>query len=215
MKMQQMIHSMKPTIVKNKLRIFFTVSAFLIFNSCYFPGYQSVAETSLHNISFAEGKWFVNYVTIDGKPFTDFSEYSEKELQNCLQDSLYLSYGKRKAIYNVPILNSKNLKESLSLLKASKTIDYVIQITGSIGANEIGNINIKPMKNAEKTAASITFKVYEVSTEQLVYSQTTTGQLTVENNSEDVLFGKSAQNILKKCLKKGMKQLKKSGGCEK
>jgi hypothetical protein len=176
MKMLQMIHSMKPTIVKNKLRIFFAVSALLIFNSCYFPGYQSVAETSLHNISFAEGKWFVNYVTI---------------------------------------LNSKNLKESLSLLKATKTIDYVIQITGSIGANEIGNINIKPMKNAEKTAASITFKVYEVSTEQLVYSHTTTGQLTVENNSEDVLFGKSAQNIMKKCLKKGMKQLKKSGGCEK
>jgi hypothetical protein len=107
------------------------------------------------------------------------------------------------------------LREKKSNLQRSNPEFYVIQITGSIGANEIGNINIKPMKNAEKTAASITFKVYEVSTEQLVYSHTTTGQLIVENNSEDVLFGKSAQNIMKKCLKKGMKQLKKSGGCEK
>lgn len=212
--MQQLIHSMQPTIVKNKLCILFAISSLFVFNSCYFPGYQSVAETSLHDISFAEGKWFLNYVTIDGKPYTDFSEYSEKELQDCLQDSLYLSYGKRKAIYNVPILTSKNSKESLSLLKTTKTIDYVIQITGTIGANEIGNINIKPMKNTEKTVASITFKVYEVSTERLIYSHTTTGQLTVENNNEDVLFGKSAQNIMKKCLEKGMKQLKKSGGCD-
>ena len=210
-----MIQLMKPMIVKNKLRILFAICSVFIFNSCYFPSYRSVAEASLYDISFAEGQWFLNYVTIDGKPFTDFSEYAERELQNCLHDSLYLSYGKRKAIYNVPILTTKNSKESLSLLKSTKTIDYVIQITGSIAASEIGTPNIKPMKNAEQTAASITYKIFEVSTEKIIYSHTTTGQLTVENNNEDVLFGKSAKNILKKCLQKGMKQLKKSGGCDK
>ncbi|GGD27761.1 hypothetical protein GCM10011343_17420 [Flavobacterium orientale] len=185
----------------------------MLLNSCYFPSYRAVAETGLYDISFTEGKWFLNYVTIDGKPFSDFSNYSEKELQNCLNDSLYLSYGKRKSIYNVPILTAKNSKESLSLLRATNTIDYVIQITGSIGDNDISGINIKPMKNAEKSTASITFKVYEVATEKIIYSHTTSGEIVVENNREDVLFGKSTQTILKKCLEKGMTQFKKSGGC--
>ncbi len=205
---------MKPTIVKNKIKILLGLSFLLLLNSCYFPSYRSVAETSLYDISFTEGKWFLNYVTIDGKPFSNFSDYSEKELQNCLHDSLYLSYGKRKSIYNVPILTAKNSKESFTLLRATNTIDYVIQITGAIGDNNIGAINIKPMKETEKTTASITFKVYEVATEKMIYSHTTSGEIMVENNREDVLFGKSAQTILRKCLERGMKQFKKSGGCK-
>ena len=204
------------TMMTAKNKIFILPILVLLFslNACYFPAYRTVAETSLYDISFTEGKWFLNYVTINGKPFSDFSDYSEKELQNCLYDSLYLSYGKRKSIYNVPILTAENSNQSLSLLRATNTIDYVIQITGSIGDNDIGGITFKPMKNAEKSTASITFKVYEVATEKMIYSQTTSGEIVVENNREDVLFGKSAQTILKKCLEKGMKQFKKSGGCK-
>jgi len=200
-------------IAKN--RIFFLPIVGLLFclNSCYFPSYKAVAETSLYDISFEEGKWFLNYVSVNGKPINDFSDYAEKELASCLKEALYLSYGKRKALYNVPILTAKNTTESLSLLKATNTIDYVIQITGSIGNDEIGGINVKPMKNAEKSTASIKIEVFEVATLKVLYSQTHSGEIIVENNREDILFGKSAQTILRKCLEKGMKQFKKSGGC--
>lgn len=201
-------------IAKNKIFFLPILIIFLSFNACYFPSYRALAETSLYDISFAEGNWFLNHVSVDGYPVNDFSDYTEKELTSCLKDALYLSYGKRKALYNVPILTPKNTTESLSLLKATNTIDYVIQITGSIGANEIGGINIKPMKNAEKSTASIKIEVFEVATQKVLYSQTHSGEIIVENNREDVLFGKSAQTILKKCLEKGMKQFKKSGGCK-
>lgn len=203
----------KMMIAKN--RIFFLPIVGLLFclYSCYFPSYKAVAETSLYDISFAEGNWFLNYVSVNGKPANDFSDYTEKELASCLKETLYLSYGKRKALYNVPILTAKNTTESLSLLKATNTIDYVIQITGSIGDHEIGSINIKPMKNAEKSTASIKIEVFEVATQKVLYSQTHSGEIIVENNREDILFGKSAQTILRKCLEKGMKQFKKSGGC--
>jgi len=203
------------TMMTAKNKIFFLPIVGLLFclNACYFPSYKAVAETSLYDISFAEGNWFLNHVSVNGKPINDFSNYAEKELTSCLKEALYLSYGKRKALYNVPILTAKNTTESLSLLKATKTIDYVIQITGSIGDNQIGGINIKPMKNAEKSTASIKIEVFEVATQKVLYSQTHSGEIIVENNREDILFGKSAQTILRKCLEKGMKQFKKSGGC--
>ncbi len=200
--------------MRYRFQPFLVLSLLFLFQSCYFPSYQAVATTSLYDVSFTSGKWYLGPITIDGKPFSDFSDYSEKEMRSCLQDSLYLSYGKQKALYNVPILTAKNTKESLTLLRATKTIDYVIQITGTVGENHISGIMLKPMKDAQKSTASITFNVFEVANEKLIYSQTTSGQIIVENNSEDVLFGKSAQTLLKNCLKKGMKQFKKSGGCE-
>lgn len=201
-------------IAKNKTTYFGLFVLLLVFNSCYFPHYRSVAESSLYDVNFSEGKWFLNHVTINGKASNDLSTIAEEALTTCLQDSLYLSYGNRKTLYNVPILTEKNTLEQLTLLKTTNTIDYVIQVIGNVGANEIGGINIKPMKNAEKSSASITIQVFEVNKGNLIYSHTTTGTIEIENNREDVVFGKSIQTILKKCLQKELKTVKKSGGCE-
>jgi hypothetical protein len=201
-------------IAKNKTTYFGLFVLLLVFNSCYFPHYRSVAESSLYDVNFSEGKWFLNHVTINGKAWNDLSTIAEEALSACIQDSLYLSYGNRKTDYNVPILTEKNTQEQLTLLKSTNTIDYVIQVIGNVGANEIGTINIKPMKNAEKSSASITIQVFEVSKGKLIYSHTTTGTIEIENNREDVVFGKSIQTILKKCLQKELKTVKKSGGCE-
>lgn len=199
---------------KIKLLIaFFTIGMTL--QSCYFPSYQSVAETNPYLIDFSKGKWYLNNIQVNGKSDFAFDELTEKSLSNCLNDSLYLSYGKRKAIYKVPIITEQNASENLSLLKATQTVDYVIQITGIIGKNEIGAMNIKPMKNEQKTSASIQIQVYDVNQKQLIYGHQTTGNISIENNSEDVVFGKSAQSILKKCLEKELKLLLKHGGCQK
>jgi hypothetical protein len=202
-------------IAKNRLTYFGLFAVLLVFNSCYFPHYRSIAESSLYDINFSEGKWFLNHVTVNGKAWNDLSTTTEEALSSCLNDSLYLSYGKRKAAYNVPILTEKNSREQLTILKATNSIDYVIQVVGNVLANDIGGINIKPMKNAEESSASITIQVYDVNKGSLIYSHTTTGSIEVENNRDDVVFGKSAQTILKKCLKKELKAFKKNGGCEK
>ena len=202
-------------IAKNRLTYFGLFAVLLVFNSCYFPHYRSIAESSLYDINFSEGKWFLNHVTVNGKAWNDLSTATEEALSSCLNDSLYLSYGKRKAAYNVPILTEKNSREQLTILKATNSIDYVIQVVGNVLANDIGGINIKPMKNAEESSASITIQVYDVNKGSLIYSHTTTGSIEIENNRDDVVFGKSAQTILKKCLKKELKAFKKNGGCEK
>ncbi|UPQ79505.1 hypothetical protein M0M57_01390 [Flavobacterium azooxidireducens] len=201
-------------IAKNRLTYFGLFALLLVFNSCYFPHYRSIAESSLYDINFSEGKWFLNHVTVNGKAWNDLSTTTEATLSSCLNDSLYLSYGKKKAAYNVPILTDKNSREQLTFLKATNSVDYVIQVVGSILANDIGGITIKPMKNAEESSASITIQVYDVNKGSLIYSHTTTGSIEVENNRDDVVFGKSAQTILKKCLKKELKTFKKNGGCE-
>jgi hypothetical protein len=205
---------MKMTIAKNKIIHLWLFMLLLVCNSCYFPHYRSVAESSLYDVNFSEGKWFLNHVTVNGKAWNDLSTTTEEALSSCLNDSLYLSYGKRKAAYNVPILTDKNSREQLTLLKATNSVDYVIQVVGNVLANDIGGINIKPMKNAEQSSASITIQVYDVNKVSLIYSHTTTGSVEVENNRDDVVFGKSAENILKKCLKKELKTLKKNSGCE-
>lgn len=205
---------LKEMIAKNRLIYFGLFALLLVFNSCYFPHYRSIAESSLYDINFSEGKWFLNHVTVNGKAWNDLSTTTEATLSSCLNDSLYLSYGKRKAAYNVPILTDKNSREQLTFLKATNSVDYVIQVVGSILANDIGGITIKPMKNAEKSSASITIQVYDVNKGSLIYSHTTIGSIEVENNRDDVVFGKSAQTILKKCLKKELKTITKYGGCE-
>lgn len=205
---------LKKMIAKNRLTYFGLFAVLLVFNSCYFPHYRSIAESSLYDINFSEGKWFLNHVTVNGKAWNDLSTTTEEALSSCLNDSLYLSYGKRKAAYNVPILTEKNSREQLTILKATNSIDYVIQVVGNVLANDIGGINIKPMKNAEESSASITIQVYDVNKGSLIYSHTTTGSIEIENNRGDVVFGKSAQTILKKCLKKELKTITKYGGCE-
>lgn len=205
---------MNMTTAKNKITYLWLFMLLLFCNSCYFPHYRSIAESSLYDIDFSRGKWFLNHVTVNGKAWNDLSTTTEETLSPCLHDSLYLSYGKRKATYNVPILTEKNSKEQLTILKATNSVDYVIQVVGNVLANEIGGINLKPMKNAEESSASITIQVYDVNIGSLIYSHTTTGSIEVENNRDDVVFGKSAQTILKKCLKKELKTFTKYGGCE-
>jgi hypothetical protein len=205
---------LKKMIAKNRLTYFGLFAVLLVFNSCYFPHYRSIAESSLYDINFSEGKWFLNHVTVNGKAWNDLSTTTEEALSSCLNDSLYLSYGKRKTVYNVPILTDKNSREHLTILKATYSVDYVIQVVGNVLANDIGGINIKPMKNAEESSASITIQVYDVNKRSLIYSHTTTGSVEVENNRDDVIFGKSAETILKKCLKKELIILKKNSVCE-
>ncbi|HRE76703.1 MAG TPA: hypothetical protein PLL09_02640 [Flavobacterium sp.] len=205
---------MKMTIAKNKANFFGLLIIVMFFNSCYFPNYRSIAESSLYDINFSEGKWFLNHVTVNGKAWNDLSTLTEEALATCLKDSLYLSYGKRKAAYIVPVLNDKNAKEQLNLLKATNSVDYVIQVVGNISADEIGVINIKPHKFNEKSEASISVQVYDVQKGKLIYSHKTTGTIDSENNNKDVVFGKSIQTILTKCLEKELKTLKKNSGCE-
>lgn len=199
---------------KSKLLIaFFTIGITL--QSCYFPSYQSVAETNPYSIDLSRGQWYLGNVEVNQKIDDKLSDLAENTVQNCLKDSLYLSYGKRKAIYLIPILDDNNATDHLSLLKASKKVDYVLQIVGSIGNNEVGSVNIKPLKNEEKTAVSVRTQVYDVHQSKLIYSHVTNGLLSIENNREDVVFGKSTQSILKKCLEKELKLLLKHGGCVK
>lgn len=200
---------------KNRFTYFGFFALLLVFNSCYFPHYRSIAESSLYDVNFSEGKWFLNHVTVNGKVWEDFSILTEENLSNCLNDSLYLSYGKRKVAYIVPILTEKNHKEQLSLLKATNSVDFVIQVMGNVIADDINGINIKTMNNNEKSSASIVIQVYDVSKGILIYSHKTKGSVEIENNHHDVVFGKSAQTILKKCLLKELKTFKKNGGCEK
>lgn len=202
------------TTARNKITYLWLFMLLLFCNSCYFPHYRSIAESSLYDIDFSQGKWFLNHVTVNGKAWNDLSTATEETLSPCLNDSLYLSYGKRKAAYNVPILTEKNSKEQLTILKATNSVDYVIQVVGNVLANDIGGINLKPMKNAEESSASITIQVYDANEGSLIYSHTTTGSIEVENNRDDVVFGKSAQTMLKKCLKKELKTFTKYGGCE-
>ncbi len=186
----------------------------IVCNSCYFPHYSSIAESSLHDINFKIGKWYLNHVTINGKAWDDFSAETEKALITCLNDSLYLSYGKRKVAYNVPILTEANHKEQLNLLKATNSVDFVIQVVGNVIADDLRGINLKPMKNEEKSSAVITIQVFDVNKGNLIYSHLTRGSIEIENNHHEVVFGKSAQTILKKCLQKELKVFKKNGGCK-
>lgn len=184
-------------------------------NSCYFPAYQSIAESNPYSINLSRGNWYLGNVEVNHKIDANLSDMAENTLQNCLKDSLYLSYGKRKAIYLIPILNDENTIDHLSLLKASKKVDYVLQIVGSIGNNKVGSVNLKPLKSEEKTSVSVRTQVFDVQQQKLIYANATKGLLSIENNREDVVIGKSAQSMLKKCLEKELKLLLKHGGCQK
>ncbi len=183
------------------------------FISCSIPRYNSIAHTSLYDISLQKGKWFVNYVAIDGKPWNDFSDYTENELQKCLQDSLFKSFGSKNAIYAIPELNSKNYKQYTTLLKVTKTVDYLIQISGKIESNNVSAVNITPNSPHSTSLVSVTLTAYEVETDRIIYSETVNGSIDLEHHKEDVVFAKSTQSMLKKCLEKALQKFKRNGGC--
>lgn len=200
-------------MVKNRFLFLLVYASIILTYSCHFPAYRSVAETSLYDLNLSQGKWFLNYVAVNGKPVNAFSDFTENELKPCLSNSLYLSYGRKNSIYKVPILTSKNSTENLSLLKVSKLIDYVIQVTGYVGNNEVTSFDFKPMTNTTRTNAVMKVEVFDVNSGQIIYSHYTSGEVIIENLDEDILFGKSAQSILKNCLQKELKMFKKNSGC--
>ncbi|WP_333693882.1 hypothetical protein [Flavobacterium sp.] len=181
--------------------------------SCTVPRYNSIAHTSLYDLSLQKGKWFVNYVAIDGKPWNEFSDYTENELKKCLNDSLFKSYGSKNAIYAIPELNSNNYKGYTSLLRVSKTVDYLIQISGKIESDNVSALNINPNPHHSISVVSVTLTAYEVQTDHIIYSETVSGSIDLEHNKEDVVFAKSTQSMLKKCLEKALQKFKRNGGC--
>ena len=192
------------------MKVFKFLILVLLFSSCNIPKYYFKDETITTGVDFSEGKWLLDRIKT--------TKENEEKLTKITTDYFQKKLDARfKSVFNEKVLISQKSnfplnKEELKLIKIGTNYDFFIQIKSGNLRNELGSIDTTPSKfNSDLTnEASIHLIIYDLNTQQIIYSKNAIGVTgNPENSSSDVTFSKSSQSLLLGCLKKIFQDLDK------
>ena len=119
-----------------------------------------------------------------------------------------------EGISHVNLVPQKNnfplTSDELKQIKIGSNYDYFIQIKSGKFQNELGSIDTTPSKFSDNLSneASVQMIIYDLNTQQIIYSKNAYGiSGNPDNNSRDVTFSKSSNDLTIGCLKKILKDL--------
>lgn len=179
------------------------------FSSCHTPRYHYHQSSTPHGIDFREGKWLLNRVDapealrvkITEKIEEDFTEYLGSNLHNINNvPGLFMKY-------HIPLNPNKFILQDL---KIGTGYDYFINIKAKAPHNEIGALQIGKIRESQKNQGEITIQIYDLNTEDIIYTQHIIGILQVEHDNKDFAFAKDANQIIMGGLKRILKRIEKT-----
>ena len=192
------------------MKVFKFLILVLLFSSCNIPKYYFKDETITTGVDFSEGKWLLDRIKTTKENEEKLTKITTDYFQKKL-DARFKSVFNEKALISQRSNFSLN-KEELKLIKIGTNYDFFIQIKSGNLRNELGSIDTTPSKfNSDLTnEASIHLIIYDLNTQQIIYSKNAIGVTgNPENSSSDVTFSKSSQSLLLGCLKKIFQDLDK------
>ena len=176
--------------------------------SCHTTKYtHSGNVTSM--LDLQKGKWLLN--TIDSSK--DIQENLEKiateEFRELLGDRFSVVSTTRRILIPRNIDNNPS-KSILKDVKNGTGADFFIMISAKVIRDEIGDLQIGSVDNPVQNIGEITVDIYDLNLLERFYTHTAVGNLYVGKNSQDFAFAKSANNIVRKGLKRILKKIKKN-----
>ena len=192
------------------MKVFKILIVTFLLTSCNLPKYYFKEDSITTGVDFTKGKWLLNRI--------ESSKATEEQLTKKTTAFFTEKLGNRfSTVYSEKVLVPQSNKflldaEELKQIKIGSNYDYFIQVKSGNSKNELGVIDATPRnfnKNL-KNEASIQLVIYDLNTQQLIYSKNAFGIAgNPENNSNDITLSKSSTGLLIGCLEKILKDLDK------
>ncbi len=183
---------------------------FFLLSSCASVSYQHIYEHS-KGLDFKQGTWLVNTIESDihGKSRIVLTNILLQELKKLGGDSVHYIED-----VNIDYLVPDNIQYDLSseaanILHKTSGYDFLINLKTQKIRNDLHDINFPPPEDFSKSESEVTLVVYDIHTGQKIYSQRIIASVSLDEEDEDIKFAKSANSLVFKALKKGLKDLEK------
>lgn len=192
------------------MKVFRFLLLCLLVSSCNLPKYHFKEDNIKTGVDFTNGKWLLNGIE-SSKNTNDrltaiATEFFTKKTSNRF-NSVYSAKVLVPQKNNFP-LTAAELKQ----IKLGSNYDYFIQIKSGKSKNELGSTEIRPSEFSENLSneASLQMIIYDLNTQQIIYSKNAYGiTKNPEENTRDVTFSKSSDELTIGCLKKILRDLDK------
>lgn len=180
--------------------------SFCFLTSCLTASYQKSVDSSTYGVDYREGKWVLNTIecpfTIKDKMVKLATNHFDEKLGKNFYDA---NSDKSFAISYIPI-NPDSLL--LKRIKIETKSDYIINIKGEKITDNIGAANLGRVYSSQSNSAKTTLQIYDLNTSEIIFSQTVTGSVNIdENTSKEFRFTKQANSIIISSLKKILKKI--------
>jgi hypothetical protein len=180
----------------------------LVVSSCNLPKYYFQGDSSTTGVDFTTGTWLLNRI--------ESSKSTEDRLTSLASEFFMKKTSNRfNTVYSTKILvpqktNFPLTAEELKQIKIGSNYDYFIQIKSGKTKNQLGSIDATTSEFSGNLSneASLHLIIYDLNTQQIIYSKNAFGVTgNPENNTRDVTFSKSSDELIIGCLKKILNDL--------
>lgn len=191
-------------------KLFGLLFIIVIFSSCAATHYQHVFE-SPKGLDFRNGKWLVNNIEsgLSSELKEDLNEILLSGISDLRRDSVY-HIRNVQFDYLIPSRFTFDMSPD-ALVSLHKTTDFdcLINIKADKIRNDLADIYLSSPNDFGKSESEVWIVVYEIKTGNRIYSHRIIASVTLDENDENIRFAKSANSLIYKALKKGLKELKK------
>lgn len=208
-------------IKKNCKLILFLVVILVFFTSCKNNIYTLTNANYKTGVDFTKGKWLVNRFDESNDNSAKISSQYTNFFEENLKDRCFLRDEVEGLLipYQIPLNPSK---QRLKELKIGTGFDYFINISSKKNKSEIGTIGLYENENSVGSNESeVTLEIYDLNLQEIIYSQRAIGKVSARKEKsvwetknsdkliDNISFHKSPNNLIKGCLKRILKDLKK------
>lgn len=187
----------------------FTLLTLVILISCNTVKYTHSGNVN-SRLDFKKGTWLLNTSQIPFAINSNITAIAKEEFTGLLGNRFSEVNEKRDII--LPGKIPKELdKFILKDIKNGTSVDFFINITSVIIANEVGVFGeTSTLMSSSENTGEITIDIYDLNLLEKFYSHTVKGRLFVSENKDDFGLSKDANSIIITAFKRALKKIKKN-----
>lgn len=192
------------------IRNYILLGFILIISSCAIPKYTHVYTSSKY-LDLRKGVWLVNYASGNTPDYLKRS-VEEKVIHEFKELGVDTIFSLRELIldYITPEHFTNNLsQETLGLLNQTTDFNYILSIETLKIKDELSGLMISAPEEESQSISEVILKVFDIKSQQLIYSQRIIGKVTMDEDYPDYSFAKSANGLVYGAVKHGLKEIKK------
>lgn len=194
--------------MKRSLLFFLATSISLV--SCHSPSY-TFNRSSDTKIIFPEGEYLLNTiqapeaVRLDMQEmiFDDFTEYIGAHKLTTLQDAPV-------SIFPSEITLRPEKKIIQHLDDSTRDFDFLINIKTEVLSDDVGGIQIGNLADSDKNTVNVGIEILDLNKHTSIYFSQVRAHLSTRNDTKDLAFAADTNTMLKKSLKKILRQINRN-----
>lgn len=176
--------------------------------SCSVPRYIVDVKGQNTGLDFTKGKWLLNFVDATAGTQNKITTMATADFAKVLNlRFVYVADADGLLIPKKVEMNPS--KSVMNNLKTGTDFDYFINIKAHIIKDQLGSVDFSNhhLNKGGVNESELTLEVYDLNTSKIIYSQQVIGFVSRGNDSQDVHFAKSNDNLIIGSYKKMMSEL--------